>query len=198
MPNVTRKQKLATRQALVTAAARLIADGGLDACTVAAVAREVGVTGGAVYSNFPSLLHLQVEAHAELQDGWLPRLDPALALGEAVRRFVEAYTAVWREPTARPVLVAGMLLAARHLEDPTLLAHARERLEGTTSALAAALEASAAVGGQRLSMPPRRAAVAFQGIVSGLGDVAGIAIDLVDVDLVVETVLAAILDRPST
>jgi AcrR family transcriptional regulator len=114
-----------TRAALVSAAERLLADGGLDALAVRAVAAEAGPTTRAVYSLFGGKAGL-LEALAErafdlLGDGLTARAetgDPAQDLvaagAEMYRDFVRAHPWLYRITFQRvaPELDFGPELAA--------------------------------------------------------------------------------------
>lgn len=96
------------KRALLDAAVRLIAEGGIDHFTMAKAARAAGVSSGAPYRHFPDRHHLLVQLAAEgaeLLDDAVDEamgqagLDPAeqlLALGEAHARFAIEHPAHYR------------------------------------------------------------------------------------------------------
>jgi len=96
------------KRALLDAAVKLIAEGGIDHFTMAKAARAAGVSSGAPYRHFPDrhrlLVHLAAEG-AELLDEVVDEamgqagLDPTeqlLALGEAHARFAIEHPAHYR------------------------------------------------------------------------------------------------------
>ena len=79
------------REEIVDAALRIIAGGGIAALTVATLAEEVGVTGGALYRHFPStdaILEAVAERVSGLLDSSLP--DETLPPLERLELFVQA------------------------------------------------------------------------------------------------------------
>ena len=79
------------RAEIVEAALRLIATRGITALTVAALANELGLTGGALYRHFPStdaILDAVAERAVSLLDASLP--DPSLEPLLWLERFVDS------------------------------------------------------------------------------------------------------------
>lgn len=98
------KQRLADNRARIAQAARaLIAEGGLRAAPVSAVAREAGLSTGAIYKYFPS----QAELHIEV-------------LREAVKHEIEILTRIARGPgsAAERLRAAVESFVRRALEGP--------------------------------------------------------------------------------
>jgi AcrR family transcriptional regulator len=85
----TRRSTEERREEIADAALRIIATRGLSSLTVAVLAEELGVTGGALYRHFPStaaILDAVAARAAELLDGTFP--DPDLPPLEWLERFV--------------------------------------------------------------------------------------------------------------
>jgi AcrR family transcriptional regulator len=81
------------RVEIADAALRLIATEGIASLTVAALAKELGLTGGALYRHFPSsdaILDAVAERAVELLDASLP--DPSLSPMVWLEQFVDSRT----------------------------------------------------------------------------------------------------------
>lgn len=91
MRNTRTEQKAATRARLLDAAALLVASRGVDGATVDAIAREAGVTTGALYASFAGkrdlLAALVQERGTDLSA--LPLREVAAGLGETVVGVLE-------------------------------------------------------------------------------------------------------------
>lgn len=192
MPKVTRKKKLATRRALVVAAGELILESGLDGCSVAAVTGRVGVSPGALYSNFETLTALHAEAVVGMVEQRSPVLDDTRPLPEAVQAYVAEYLALWADPTLEPLLRAQVSVTANLLgsgDTRALLTLQDPMLD----AVGARLARSAQVGGRSLLVGEREAAMLFLGMVNGVGNPMGVDPDLAPPELLVGAILRALL-----
>lgn len=118
-----------TRAALVDAAVVLLGRTGLAGCSTAAVAREAGVSQGALFRHFPTktaLLAAATEAVLEqLTADFLAALPAALASGDLLGGGIAALWEVYQDP--RLAGVFELFLAAR--TDPELGAAVRPALE---------------------------------------------------------------------
>jgi AcrR family transcriptional regulator len=121
------EQKAQTRERLLDAATEVIAERGLAAASLDAIATAAGYTKGAVYSNFASKTDLVIallERRIAAQSARLDTLDPASTTGqgtldelpETERRFLVLVLEFWlhaiRDERARS-LIAGQYERAR-------------------------------------------------------------------------------------
>jgi AcrR family transcriptional regulator len=127
-----------TRERLLDAAARLFERKGYEGATVAEIAREAGVTSGAIYAHYPSKAELLVDAlrvHSEratasvLPPGTTADVPTLLS---ALGRRLDT-----REPEATALLVEALLAARRDAELAQVLAAALGRRERNMAALIA-------------------------------------------------------------
>ena len=120
------ERRTATREALLTAAARLIADQGIDQASVDAIAREAGRTSGALYDHFGSKEGLLFA----LLEGWVDDV-AAVVAAELVTALTvhEQMAALWHN-FSDPAVGDGRWLELEHelWAFATRNAAARERL----------------------------------------------------------------------
>jgi AcrR family transcriptional regulator len=127
-----------TRERLLDAAARVFELKGYEGATVAEIAREAGLTSGAIYAHYPSKAELLVDAlrvHSERATASV--LPPGStadvpALLSALRRRLDT-----RAPQATSLLVEALLAARRDRELAQVLAAALGRRERDMAALMA-------------------------------------------------------------
>ena len=118
-------QKEQRRQELVHAAAELLAEGGLDAVTLSAIARAAGLAKSNVYRYFESREEILLEILLVDQRAWIAELEHALAplAGSGDADAVAA--AIARTISARPItceLLASMAgVLERNLAAATVL-----------------------------------------------------------------------------
>lgn len=127
-----------TRERLLDAAARLFERKGYEGATVAEIAREAGVTSGAIYAHYPSKAELLVDAlrvHSEratasvLPPGTTADVPTLLS---ALGRRLDT-----RELEVTALLVEALLAARRDAELAQVLAAALGRRERNMAALIA-------------------------------------------------------------
>lgn len=163
-----REHKEATRAALRAAAERLIAEGGVSAFSVRAVAREVGTTTRAVYSLFGSTHGLLIDALAQTAFDFLAdgigqivetdqEVEDLLQVGVVFRRLVLEHPAVYRIAFQRvvPGFRAGPELTA-----------ARQRAWSALFRKIERLRPSGALGGKSAA----EAAIQFNAMMEGLAN----------------------------
>ncbi|HEY8524789.1 MAG TPA: TetR/AcrR family transcriptional regulator [Acidimicrobiales bacterium] len=140
-----------TRNRLIEAAGRVFAERGFEGARIAEIAREAGLSSGAIYAHYGSKAELLLEAirsHGadELNqllegDELLPLPDVLLALGERLERrpradgslLVEAVVAARRDPDLAAVLADHV--GQREAFFATLVRHSQRRgdLDGDVS-----------------------------------------------------------------
>jgi AcrR family transcriptional regulator len=110
-----RRKALTTRERLVRAATRVIARDGFQKASLANVAREAGVTTGAVYSNFASKEDLFIATLSSLRplNGIDAASEPSGAdgeLGDRAHEVVRAWRAAFARSGVSPALVLEIQL----------------------------------------------------------------------------------------
>lgn len=128
------------RRHIEAAAARVFAEKGFRAATVADVARAAGVSSGAIYLYFSSREELLFATVLAEIDDLEARMRAALADGApadvALRAMMDAYLAFWRErPQGFRMLMAGLEREARAKADPELVAAYDRRALGCLALL---------------------------------------------------------------
>ncbi len=113
------EQKEQRRQELLDAAARLLADGGLDAVTLSAIARAAGLAKSNVYRYFGSREEILLEILVDDEQSWVGELERELAplAGSGDVDAVAATLA--RTIAARPVTCMLISVVANVLEHNT-------------------------------------------------------------------------------
>ncbi len=148
MASTVRRSHEERRTEIADAALRIIATRGIAALTVATLASELGLTGGALYRHFAStdaILVAVAQRAVELVDGTLPPGDlPPL---EWLERFVESRsTKVGGHPGLARLLVSDQLAMA--LPAPAL-EHVQGAVRRTFAAIERALRRGQEVGDVR-------------------------------------------------
>jgi len=136
-PRVARKRKAARRE-ILAAAEHILADGGVDAVTLAAVAERVGMTKPALYHYFPSKEALERALITTLLDDEIEALIAKVEatenedrlLGSLIRAFYSHY--IDRLDAFRTVYCRGQLYARGNsvLDDATLRDEVHPRTRG--------------------------------------------------------------------
>ena len=171
MPALTRDEKKAvTRQRLLDAAARVIAEKGYRGATVDDIAEDAGLTKGAVYSNFQSKedLFFALLDSRRITPDWSLLLDSELPLEDRLRRFGHHVVAVLRKPESvdeYPLELEFALLAYRDKR-------ARKRVRGVQRAnsdsVAWLLDELRSREGLSYPLPVDQMGAAFMALVRGL------------------------------
>jgi AcrR family transcriptional regulator len=155
------------RAQIADAALRIIETRGIGQLTVASLAEEVGLTGGALYRHFESLdavLEAVAERVAALLDESLP--EPSLAPLEWLERFLESRSsAVAGHPGLARLLFSDQFALAMPESSIALL---RSSVLKTFEAIAAALERGQEQGVIRGDLAPIALVPAVVGIVQTL------------------------------
>jgi AcrR family transcriptional regulator len=151
-----------TRAALIEAALAIAAEQGFEAVTLNAVAARVGMTKGAVYSNFRSKAQLLWEAAKGSQTFVDPKVAPGAPLEQQARAFARALLSVApRFQHLRPFHNALQLYSAT---DPELQALQQDAQAALFKAIDGYLEREF---GPRLTLPTRHVSLALQALVRG-------------------------------
>lgn len=136
---ITKEKAAENRSALVQAAGRLFQERGIDGVGVAEIAKEAGLTHGALYAHFPSKEALASEALAHgLQRGyaWMTKLKGG---APTVADYLDAYLSAQQ----RDNLAGGCAMAASASEiarqDETTSARFAEGFEQLAGAIEAGL-----------------------------------------------------------
>jgi AcrR family transcriptional regulator len=151
-----------TRAALVEATLAIVAEQGFAAVTLDAVAARVGVTKGAIYSNFRGKGELLWEAVGAKALRLEPQLTLGASLGENARAIARALVAL--VPQAERDAVFHRQLQVYIQTDPELLALQTAQYEALFDSIAAQLQAML---GDRLVMPAGSVALAIQALIWG-------------------------------
>ena len=148
-----------TRQRLVLAAARVVADQGYDGARVGEIAREAGLTTGAIYAHFRSkdeLLRAATAGHGGAELGDLlggARPAPLTADGDVVALLRVLARRLGQRPTSADssFLVEAAVAAKR---DPEVARRLRREVAHRESGLAVALRAAGDGGVVDPALPP--------------------------------------------
>ncbi len=149
---------------IADAALRLIATQGIASLTVAALAKELGLTGGALYRHFPSsdaILDAVAERAVELLDASLP--DPTLSPMLWLEQFVDSRTrAVSGHKGLASLIISDQL--AKALPE-TAFEHLRGAVRRTFVQVERALLSAQSQGQIRQDLSARELAPVVMGIV---------------------------------
>jgi AcrR family transcriptional regulator len=166
------ERRAQTRTRLLTAAADLFAEHGIDAVSVDAVAEAAGRTSGAVYDHFGSKQGLLLA----LLDSWMDTVRTVLFAEVAVTESPEGQlAAVWENVTSAAGPTpggSGLLeqeLVLRAARDPEVAAVMRERSATTRNFSARQLAAWTARVGATPPVAPEELAVLISALLAGLG-----------------------------
>lgn len=152
------------RVEIADAALRLIATEGIASLTVATLAKELGLTGGALYRHFPSsdaILDAVAERAVELLDASLP--DPSLSPMVWLEKFVDSRTrAVSGHKGLASLIISDQL--AKALPE-TAFEHLRGAVRRTFVQVERALLSGQSQGQIRQDLSARELAPVVMGIV---------------------------------
>ncbi|MFB1044745.1 TetR/AcrR family transcriptional regulator [Streptomyces chrestomyceticus] len=110
-----RPREAAHEERVLTAAAQLLLEGGVAACTVEAASRRSGVSKPAIYRRWPHRTALAIEAFAAHID----RLVPLVETGDSAHDLVQAVAHLAEYYQGRDGVVFAQLVAAAVLEPGT-------------------------------------------------------------------------------
>jgi AcrR family transcriptional regulator len=161
----TRERLVASRERIVDAAERQVADGGYASASVQAVARRAGVATGSVYRHFPSKADLFAEvfrraSQRELDVVTAVMADQSLPAAQRVAAAVEAFA---RRALAAPVIAYALLAEP---VDPAVEAERLAFRRGYRDAFAGALRDGIASG----ELTEQDADVVAAALVGALGE----------------------------
>jgi AcrR family transcriptional regulator len=159
------------REALLTAAAELLADKGYAASSLGAIARRAGLSTGAVYSIFGS----KAELFLELLQGRsrLPPLEgdqAADSFGALLESFGARWAAAVSTPDARQSLELAYELQLAVLREPSVLSRVAQLQREETAVLAVELAAAAARYRESLPMSAEQLASTVIAALQGLAE----------------------------
>lgn len=161
---------------MAAATHRLIAHAGLDAATMAAVAREAGFSVGLVQHYFASKDELLLFAYKRMTSEQLARVGRVVAEGEADQQPIRAILLrcmpeLWPLDAARrgEYRVSKAFLA-RALDVPTVAAVARETAAMVRGEIARAVVNGKECGEVEAATDAERAALELAALISGLSD----------------------------
>jgi AcrR family transcriptional regulator len=156
------RKRQRTRAALVEATLAIIAEQGFEAVTLEAVAERVGVTKGAIYSNFRGKGELLWEAVGAKALRLAPQLEPDAPLRQHARAIARALMVLM--PQAARDADFHRRLQVYIQTDPELRALQTAQYEALFDAIADQLQS---VLGSRLVLPARGVALAIQALIWG-------------------------------
>jgi TetR/AcrR family transcriptional repressor of nem operon len=140
---VSKEKAAENREALLAAASRLFREKGVDGVGVAEVAKEAGLTHGALYAHFPSKDILAAEAFSHGFDGRMARA--RAWAGDRQPSFEEYLTSLY-STTMRDDLATGCPLTASASDvgrqGPALSRSFAQAFEEEVAMMAAAIDAS--------------------------------------------------------
>jgi len=164
------------RSQIAEAAHRLIAHAGLDAATVAAVAREAGFSVGLVQHYFRSKDDLLLFTYRRTTDRQLGRVMRLVTEGEAARRTIaeillSALEELWPlDDRRRAEYRIGRAFHARSLDHPAVAEAAKATAAGLRAQIARAVDNGKRCGEVGLDADAETAALGLWALVNGLAD----------------------------
>lgn len=164
------------RAQMAEAVHRLIAHDGLDAATMAAVAREAGFSVGLVQHYFTSKDDLLLFAYRRMTEDRLARVARLVAEGEAAERPIRAILLrcmpeLWPlDEARRGEFRVDRAFHARSLDNPTVAAVARATAATVRGQIARAVANGAECGEVDQATDAELAAVELAALVAGLAD----------------------------
>jgi AcrR family transcriptional regulator len=194
MPQTQQERKAETRARLLTAAAELFADQGIDAVSVDAVAEAAGRTSGAVYAHFGSKQGLLLA----LLDSWKDTVRTLLLAEVAVSGSPEGQLrAVWDNVAATSAesgrwAILEHELWLRAARDPEVAEVIRARDERTRGFIAHELAGWTAAVGAHPTAESDELAVLVKALLTGLAMQRRLEPDLVTDDLAVAGLAALV------
>lgn len=145
-----------TRERLLDAAARVFELKGYEGATIAQIAREAGMSSGAIYAHYASKAELLVDALRAHRDRAVASVLAADGRADVAGVLLALGTRLGTsEPEATALLVEALLAARRDAELAQVLAAALGEREGTMAALIAQGQAD---GGLTADLAPDTAA----------------------------------------
>ncbi|MFG3340062.1 TetR/AcrR family transcriptional regulator [Glycomyces sp. NPDC048151] len=164
------------RQQMAAATHRLIAHAGLDAATMAAVAREAGFSVGLVQHYFASKDDLLLFAYRQMTEHQLARVARMVAEGEADRQPIRAILLrcmpeLWPlDESRRGEYRVATAFHARALDVPTVAEVARETAAVVRGQIARAVENGKECGEVEPATDAERAALELSALIAGLAE----------------------------
>ncbi|THV33510.1 TetR/AcrR family transcriptional regulator [Glycomyces buryatensis] len=164
------------RTQIAGAVHRLIAHAGLDAATMAAVAREADMSVGLVQHYFRSKDDLLLFAYRRTTGDMLERVEHHVAEGEAAQRTIAAILLtslqeLWPlDERRRGEYRIGRAFHARSLDNPTVATVARETAAALRAQIATAVSNGKHCGEVELGTDAEEAAVRLSALVDGMAD----------------------------
>ncbi|WP_030158712.1 TetR/AcrR family transcriptional regulator [Glycomyces sp. NRRL B-16210] len=164
------------RNQMAAATHRLIAHAGLDAATMAAVAREAGFSVGLVQHYFASKDELLLFAYKQMSEHQLARVARMVAEGEADAQPIRAILLrcmpeLWPlDEARRGEYRVATAFHARALDVPTVAEVARETAAVVSGQIARAVENGKECGEVEPGTDAERAALELSALVTGLAD----------------------------
>ncbi|MCH7230347.1 TetR/AcrR family transcriptional regulator [Glycomyces sp. L485] len=164
------------RSQIAAAVHRLIAHAGLDSATMAAVAREAGISVGLVQHYFHSKDDLLLFAYRRTTSDLLERVARHVAEGEAAKESIAAVMLtclqeLWPlDEPRRGEHRVGRAFHARSLDNPTVAAVARETAATLRTQIATAVDNGKHCGEVEPGTDTELAAVRLSAVVDGLAD----------------------------
>jgi AcrR family transcriptional regulator len=122
---MVRKRGDNKKRELLEAAVKLVAQGGIEAATVRAIAREVGVTEGAIYRHYPSKEELYWQAYRRIIEVMIHEKEELIARGLPIRQTLREWVRLsYAHYDAHPdaftyVLLTPPMIPAAELEITT-------------------------------------------------------------------------------
>ncbi len=161
---------------MAAATHKLIAHAGLDAATMAAVAREAGFSVGLVQHYFASKDELLLFAYKQMTEHQLTRVARKVAEGEAARQPIRAILLdcmpeLWPlDEARRGEYRVAKAFHARALDVPTVAEVARETATVVRGQIARAVENGKECGEVEVQTDAERAALELSALIAGLAD----------------------------
>ncbi|WP_188782419.1 TetR/AcrR family transcriptional regulator [Nocardioides phosphati] len=182
-----------TARRVADAAVSVVAREGFDLLSVRSVAREAGVSGGAVQHHFATRADLLLAAFAQTVESISARLAATELDGkvhEVLHRLCEQ--ALPLDEERRREAIVWVTLSAAAASHPDLAAAHRRGLVAFTDLVADIIDSSHRGGEVPESVDPRAAAAVLVAVVDGL-TLQGIVEESTDLDAVLRAALTAVL-----
>lgn len=164
------------RAQIAAAVQRMIAHAGFDAATMAAVAREAGISVGLVQHYFKSKDELLLFAYERMTADQLARVGRLIAAGEADHQPIRAILLrcmpeLWPlDDARRGEYRVGRVFRARSLDNPTIAEVARQTAAIVHSQIARAVANGKECGEVEPETDPDLAALELAALIEGLAD----------------------------
>ena len=172
MPRRTKEEAAITRENLLKAGLKVFSKKGYSSTTLEDIAREAGVTRGAIYWHFGSKAELYIALLNEYSGRSAGIVQAAAAEGGSLeqilrRVFVRLLVAVDTDPLLREVMEISLFKTERSPELSAAMQGQQAANKGLVANIAAAMQQGIAAGELRADLDPMEMARAFLALQNG-------------------------------